>query len=59
MVEKMVGVDLEGRVVIFYGMDNGIYYEEDEDGYRASPRLMKNHVVGKVELATQKQAKVV
>jgi hypothetical protein len=41
MVEKIVRVDLEGRVVILYGMDNGVYYEEDEDGDRASPRLMK------------------
>jgi hypothetical protein len=41
MVEKMAGVDLEGRVVILYGMDNGVYYEEDEDGDRASPRMMK------------------
>ncbi len=23
IVEKMMGVDLEGRVVILYGMDNG------------------------------------
>ncbi len=41
MVEKMVGVDLEGRVVILYGMDNGVYYEEDEDSDSSSSRLMK------------------
>ncbi len=60
MVGKMVGLDLEGRIAIIYGMDNGVYYEEDEDGDRALPKADekgKYHVVGKVELATQKQAK--
>jgi len=41
-------------------MDNGVYYEEDEDGDRALPKADdkgKYHLNGKVELATQKQAR--
>ncbi len=60
MVEKMVGVDLEGRVVILHGMNNGVYYKEDEDGDRALPKTDEKEkylLVGKVELTTQNQAK--
>ena len=41
-------------------MDNGVFYEEDEDGDRSLPKADekgKYHVAGKLELATQKQAK--
>ncbi len=38
MVEIMGKVDLEGRVVILYGMDNATFYAEDEDGDRALPK---------------------
>ncbi len=37
MVGKMAGLDLEG-IAILYGMDNGVYYEEEEDGDRALPK---------------------
>jgi hypothetical protein len=60
MLELMKDKDLEGRVVVLYGMDNGVYYEEDEDGDRSLPKADekgKYHVIGKVELATQKQAR--
>jgi hypothetical protein len=60
MVEMMEKVDLEGRVVILYGMDNATFYAEDEDGDRALPKPDKDskyHVVGKVEVATAKQAR--
>jgi hypothetical protein len=53
-------VDLTDRVVIIYGMDNGTFYVEDEDGDRALPKPGKDgihHVKGKVEVATEKQAK--
>jgi hypothetical protein len=59
MVRK---VDLTARVVIIYGMDNRTFYAEDEDGDRALPKPGKDgiymyHVKGKVEVATEKQAK--
>jgi hypothetical protein len=60
MLQLMAEKDLEGRFVILYGMDNGVFYEEDEDGDRSLPKQNdkgKYHVSGKVELATQKQAK--
>jgi hypothetical protein len=60
MVEMMEKVDLEGRVAILYGMDNATFYAEDEDGDRALPKPDKDnkyHVVGKVEVATAKQAR--
>jgi hypothetical protein len=61
MLRMMDGKDLEGRIIILYGMDNGVFYAEDEDGDRSLPKADeqgKYHVAGKVELATQKQAKV-
>ncbi len=60
MAEMMGKVDLEGRVVILYGMDNATFYAEDEDGDRALPKPDKDkkyHVIGKVEVATAKQAR--
>ena len=60
ILELMGKVDLEGRTVIIYGMDNGCFYAEDEDGDRALPKPGKDgiyHVKGKVEVATEKQAK--
>jgi hypothetical protein len=41
-------------------MDNGVFYEEDDDGDRSLPKADekgKYHIAGKLELATQKQAK--
>jgi hypothetical protein len=38
MLKQMVGQDLEGRVVILYGMDNGVFYEEDEDREWSLPK---------------------
>ena len=60
MLQMLAGKDLGDRIVILYGMDNGVFYEEDEDGDRSLPKpdeKGKYHVVGKVEVATQKQAK--
>jgi hypothetical protein len=60
MLEMMKDVELEGRVVIIYGLDNGVFYAEDEDGDRALPKADSRgtyHVVGKTELATQKQVR--
>jgi hypothetical protein len=60
ILQLLAGKDLGDRIVILYGMDNGVFYEEDEDGDRSLPKpddKGKYHVVGKVEVATQKQAK--
>jgi hypothetical protein len=60
MLEMMKDVDLEGRVIILYGLDNGVFYSEDEDGDRSLPKADESgtyHIVGKTELATQKQVK--
>ncbi len=60
ILEMMGKADLVGRVVIIYGMDNGMFYAEDEDGDRALPKPRKDgvyHVKGKLEVATEKQAK--
>ncbi len=38
MLEMMGKASLEDRVVILYGMDNGVFYAEDEDGDRALPK---------------------
>jgi hypothetical protein len=60
ILELMGKVDLTDRVVIIYGMDNGTFYAEDEDGDRALPKPGKDgifHVKGKVEVATEKQVK--
>ncbi len=51
----------KGSVVIFFGLDNGLFYEADEDGERSLPgkdKEGKYHIVGKVEVASGKQAKM-
>ncbi len=60
MLEMMKDVDLEGRVVILYGLDNVVFYSEDDVGDRALPKADESgtyHIVGKTELATQKQVR--
>ncbi len=60
MREMMKDADLEGRVVILYGLDNGVFYSEDEDADRALQKADEGgtyHIVGKTELATQKQVR--
>jgi hypothetical protein len=60
MLALMAGKDLDGRIVILYGMDNGVYFAEDEEGDRSQPKPDEKgvyHVKGRVELATEKQAK--
>jgi hypothetical protein len=45
-------------VVIILGMDNGMYYEENEEGDRSFPKPDKEgyyHVVGRVEIASPRQ----
>ncbi len=39
--------------MIFFGLDNGLFYEADEDGERSLPgkdKEGKYHIVGKVEV---------
>ncbi len=46
--------------MIMMGLDNGLYYGEQEDGGRALPKQgedKKFHVEGRVEVGTRKQAK--
>ena len=60
MLALMAGKDLDGRIVILYGMDNGVYFAEDEEGDRSQPKPDEKgvyYVKGRVELATEKQAK--
>ncbi len=60
MLALMAGKDLDGRIVILYGMDNGVYFAEDEEGDRSQPKPDEKgvyHMKGRVELATEKQAK--
>jgi len=60
MLALMAGKDLDGRIVILYGLDNGVYFAEDEEGDRSQPKPDEKgvyHVKGRVELATEKQAK--
>ncbi len=60
MLALMAGKDLDRRVVILYGMDNGVYFAEDEEGDRSQPKPDEKgvyHVKGRVELATEKQAR--
>jgi hypothetical protein len=38
MLELIGKADLTDRIVILYGMDNGTFYAEDEDGDRALPK---------------------
>ena len=49
----------EDRVIIFYGMDNGVFYEEDDNVERSSPNQMQRGCImkGKLVLATQKQVR--
>jgi hypothetical protein len=54
MVEQLGKKDISDSVVIFMGLDNGLYYGEDEDGERTLPKKDKEgkyHVEGQVQLA--------
>ncbi len=56
-MEKKVTKD---SVVIFMGLDNGLYYAEDDDGERTLPKKDKEgkyHVPGQVQLAGCKHAR--
>ena len=63
-VEEMVEL-LEGKVetdsvVIFLGMDNAMFYEEDDDGERTLPsadKEKKYHIEGRLEVASGRHAK--
>ena len=47
-------------VIVFWGLDNGLYYQEDEDGDRSLPKKdLKGeyHVRGRLEIGSTKQAK--
>jgi hypothetical protein len=63
-VEKTMK-EMEGKVsnqaiLIMMGMDNGLFYEEGEDGSRSLPRKDNEgvyHVEGRLEVGTAKQAK--
>jgi hypothetical protein len=57
MEEKKVDKD---SVIIFMGLDNGLYYAEDEDGERTLPKKDKEgkfHVEGQVQVASNKHAR--
>jgi hypothetical protein len=58
MVEAIKGNVDKSAVVILMGLDNGAYYEEDEEGTRRLPRKddeNKYHVEGKLVLAAPRQ----
>jgi hypothetical protein len=38
MLALMAGKDLDGRIVILYGLDNGVYFAKDEEGDRSQPK---------------------
>jgi hypothetical protein len=60
MVEQLGKKDISDSVVIFMGLDNGLYYGEDEDGERTLPKKDKEgkyHVEGQVQLAGCKHAR--
>jgi hypothetical protein len=60
MLKEMEGKFSEDIVIIFYGIENGLFYAEDNDGDRSLPKSDAKgvyHVNGKLELATEKQAK--
>jgi hypothetical protein len=40
-LQMLMGKDLEDRIVILYGMDNSVFYEEDEGGIGPFPNRMK------------------
>jgi hypothetical protein len=59
-MDELEGKVSAGATMIMMGMDNGMYYGEQEDGGRALPRQdedKKFHVEGRVEVGTRKQAK--
>ena len=60
MMKEMEGKVSPGATLIMMGLDNGLYYGEQEDGGRALPKQgedKKFHVEGRVEVGTRKQAK--
>jgi hypothetical protein len=60
MMKEMEGKVSPGATLIMMGLDNGMYYGEQEDGGRALPKQgedKKFHVEGRVEVGTKKQAK--
>jgi hypothetical protein len=60
MVELMGDKVGKDAVVIILGMDNGTFYEENEEGDRSFPKPDEDghyHVVGRVELASPRQVK--
>jgi hypothetical protein len=60
MVELMGDRVSKEAVVIFQGLDNSTFYEENEDGDRAFPKADSDgryHVVGRVEVASPRQVK--
>jgi len=59
-MKEMEGKVSNQAVLIMMGMDNGMFYEESEDGSRSLPRKDKEdvyHVEGRLEVGTAKQAK--
>ncbi len=60
VVGKLDGKVGKDAMVIFLGLDNGMFYEADDDGERSLPSKDKEgkyHVVGKVEVASGRQAR--
>ncbi len=60
MLELMGAKVSKQAVVVFYGLDNEVFYEENEDGDRALPKADSDgtyHVRGRVEVASPKQVK--
>jgi hypothetical protein len=59
MVEKLGGEVSKEEVIVLFGLDNGTFYEEDEeDGTRRLPRRDEKgqyHVVGKLVVAAPRQ----
>jgi hypothetical protein len=58
-LDKLVMQVGKDAIVVFLGLDNGIFYEADEDGERSLPSKDKEgkyHVVGKLEVAGGRQA---
>jgi hypothetical protein len=62
VVEKLNKMTMQvGKeaIVVFLGLDNGIFYEANEDGERSLPSKDKEgkyHVVGKLEVVGGRQA---
>ncbi len=60
MAEQLEKKVTKDSVVIFMGLDNGLYYAEDDDGERTLPKKDKEgkyHVAGQVQLASCKHAR--